>query len=271
MNESTQRNRRVILVADDDANFRLLARRSMEQAGFAVGEAKDGQEVLDAFENRSFDAVLLDILMPRMDGFEACAALRRMRGGDRVPIVILTALDDIDSIKKAYSAGATDFITKPINWLVLAHRLRFLLRANQTVIEMIQEQMQDESLVDELLVHLAQADRESLFDQRIQQCLREVETDEGDAVLDRLLEKYRDDTRESLQQIRSALDTGDGAVAKILLSQMKYRSLVVGAVPMAAMSADAERSIDTDNLSEAKSILNGLEKGFAELEKKPST
>ncbi len=121
------------LVVDDDAMLRLLARTSLEQAGLVVEEAASGQEALAAFEQRRPDIVLLDVLMPGMDGFEACAALRRLPGGDRTPIVMLTGLDDGESITRAYEAGATDFAQKPLNGTILAHRVRYLLRVNSTV------------------------------------------------------------------------------------------------------------------------------------------
>ena len=73
--------------------------------------------------------VLLDILMPDMDGFEACCELRGRPGGALVPVLMMTGLDDVDSINRAYEAGATDFIAKPIPWVLLVHRVRYLLRA----------------------------------------------------------------------------------------------------------------------------------------------
>jgi signal transduction histidine kinase len=66
-----------------------------------------------------------------MDGFATCAALRKLPGGEQLPIVIITGLDDVDSINRAYEVGATDFITKPINWALFGHRVRYVLRASQ--------------------------------------------------------------------------------------------------------------------------------------------
>ena len=121
------------LVVDDDARLRLLARTFLEQAGLVVEEAASGEAALAAFEQRHPDIVLLDVTMPGMDGFEACAALRRLPGGDRTPIVMLTGPDDGESITRAYEADATDFAQKPLNGAILAHRVRYLLRVNSTV------------------------------------------------------------------------------------------------------------------------------------------
>ncbi len=71
---------------------------------------------------------MLDIVMPGMDGFAVCAAIRQSPAGEHTPIVMMTGLDDSDSINRAFEAGATTFITKPLNLVILTHRLRYILR-----------------------------------------------------------------------------------------------------------------------------------------------
>jgi diguanylate cyclase (GGDEF)-like protein/PAS domain S-box-containing protein len=127
-----------VLVVDDDITVRLLARQSLERAGFAVAEAEDGSEAVSAFQEIWPHLVLLDVDMPNMDGFEACVQLRRLPNSEMIPILMVTGLDDIESIERAYEVGATDFVTKPINWLILGHRLRYMLRASAAM-EGIQE------------------------------------------------------------------------------------------------------------------------------------
>ncbi len=122
-----------ILVVDDDAGGRRLTRATLNKAGFDVVEAADGQLAIDAARAALPDLVLMDVSMPVMDGFAACAALRALPGGMRVPVVMLTGLDDVKSIARAFEAGATDFITKPINWTILAHRVRYMLRASAAI------------------------------------------------------------------------------------------------------------------------------------------
>jgi diguanylate cyclase (GGDEF)-like protein/PAS domain S-box-containing protein len=130
----------LVLVVDDDVSMRLLTRETLEQAGFRVEEAVDGKAGVAAFERLRPDIVLLDVLMPVLDGFGACAALRKLEGGDHAPVLMMTGLDDSDSINRAYEAGATDFITKPIAWPMLGHRVRYLLRANRAFLDLAQSE-----------------------------------------------------------------------------------------------------------------------------------
>ncbi len=124
------------LVADDDLIIRMFAREALEQAGWIVEEAEHGREAWAAFQRHTPDVVLLDVMMPEMDGFATCAALRQLPNGEHVPILIMTGLDDFDSITKAYDAGATDFIVKPFNAMLLTHRIRYMVRANQVLQEL---------------------------------------------------------------------------------------------------------------------------------------
>ena len=129
-----------ILVVDDDAAGRRLTRATLTRAGFDVVEAQDGQKALDAMQLDMPDLVLMDVSMPVMDGFTACAKLRELPGGSRVPVVMMTGLDDVQSIERAFEVGATDFITKPINWPILSHRVRYMLRASSAIDDLKQNQ-----------------------------------------------------------------------------------------------------------------------------------
>lgn len=122
--------KRLVLLIEDERTQRVILRTALERDGFEVEEAEDGLKGLQAFDRVQPDIVLLDVQMPVMDGFAACVALRQRPGGDRVPILMLTILDDNESIDRAYEAGATDFITKPIAWTILGNRLRYMLRAS---------------------------------------------------------------------------------------------------------------------------------------------
>ena len=125
-------DRPLALIVDDEKTTRLLASASLSGAGFAVEEAESGTAALAAFGRFMPDIVLLDVLMDDIDGFEVCAALRRMPGGSHVPIMMMTVLDDVESINRAYEVGATDFVTKPFNCLILGHRARYMLRTTRT-------------------------------------------------------------------------------------------------------------------------------------------
>jgi predicted signal transduction protein with EAL and GGDEF domain/DNA-binding response OmpR family regulator len=126
---------RVLLVDDDEVNL-MLTSIALREAGFDVVEAADGAAALRQLEESPPDLVVLDALMPGMDGFETCKALRAMPGYAQVPVLMLTGLDDDASITRAYRAGATDFFVKTTQWSLLAGRLRYMLRASRTRIEL---------------------------------------------------------------------------------------------------------------------------------------
>ncbi len=126
---------RLVLVVDDDDTFRLVARASLEAAGFWVEEAENGRLGMTRFAETRPDIVLLDILMPEMDGYDTCVAMRNLPEGRQTPIVMLTGVDDQESIERAYQVGATDFISKPVNYGVLKYRLQHILRTNRFLVD----------------------------------------------------------------------------------------------------------------------------------------
>jgi DNA-binding response OmpR family regulator len=125
----------LILIADDDRSLRALLRLAMEEEGYRVVEAKNGQECLAEYRRCQPDMVLLDAVMPDMDGFTCCQKLRYLAGNDRTPILMITVLDDRESVEKAFADGATDYITKPIHWAVLSQRVHRLLIASQVLLK----------------------------------------------------------------------------------------------------------------------------------------
>lgn len=133
MDDKKKNPQPIVLVVDDDIAMRLLIREALEQADIIVEEAENGAEALSAFKRHAPDLVFMDVKMPGMDGFTSCTQLRQAPGGDQVPIVMVTGLDDIESIERAYEAGATDFVTKPITWPILPHRVRYMVRASKAI------------------------------------------------------------------------------------------------------------------------------------------
>jgi two-component system cell cycle sensor histidine kinase PleC len=131
MSYRSRRSTPIILIVDDDDVQRLLCREVLEVVGFAVVEASDGAAAITAFSEVEPDMVLLDVLMPGMNGFETCQAIRATPSGVATPILMATGLDDIQSIEASYQAGATDFISKPLNWALLPYRVQCLLRADE--------------------------------------------------------------------------------------------------------------------------------------------
>ena len=106
---------RTCLVVDDSTVVRKIARRILEELGFQVVEAEDGNKALEACKRELPEAVLLDWNMPNMDGFEFLGNLRRMPGGDAPKVVFCTTENDIDHISRALAAGANEYIMKPFD------------------------------------------------------------------------------------------------------------------------------------------------------------
>ena len=129
-------NKLSVLVVDDDDIQRVMCCESLTQAGFNVVEANDGLPALEAFENQKIDLVILDVMMINLDGFETCRRIRKSPEGKHVPILMMTGLDDVESIDHAYRVGATDFVTKPINYNVLPRRVQYMHRATATAAEL---------------------------------------------------------------------------------------------------------------------------------------
>ncbi len=141
----------VALVVDDDRGARLIASSLLHDSGFIVEQAADGIEALSAFERFNPSMVLLDVVMPGIDGFDVCNQIRNgSELGRHVPILMMTGLDDIDSINRAYDAGATDFITKPINWTIFHHRLRYMWRSTLVSDDLRKSEMKNRALIDAL-------------------------------------------------------------------------------------------------------------------------
>lgn len=124
-----------ILLADDDHTARLLMRAALRKAGYEVILARDGADALRLFSQHRFDMVMLDIDMPGLTGHEVCANLRA-QAGQWLPILMVTGMDDLASIEQAFHSGATDFLAKPINWGLIGHRVKYMLRANQASLDL---------------------------------------------------------------------------------------------------------------------------------------
>ena len=122
---------KVLLVDDDEVNL-LLTSIALRERGFAITESTSGERAMQMLADWLPDVVVLDALMPGLDGFETCQALRALPGFESLPVLMLTGLDDDDSVNRAYEAGVTDFFVKSPQWSLLAGRLRYLLRSSRT-------------------------------------------------------------------------------------------------------------------------------------------
>jgi two-component system response regulator MprA len=115
-----------VLVTDDERSVRSAVRRALTLEGYRVSEAEDGARALESITRDRPDALVLDVMMPELDGLQVCRALRD--SGDALPVLMLTARDEIDQRVRGLDAGADDYLVKPFALEELLARLRALLR-----------------------------------------------------------------------------------------------------------------------------------------------
>lgn len=147
----------LVLVVDDDALTRLQLRSLLQKEGYKIAEAINGEQALNVYSKIQPDIVLLDALMPMLDGFTCCSQLQTLPGGTETPVLMITALDDEASVERAFAAGASDYITKPINWQVLRQRVRRLLEARHAMQKLRQQTQQAQSREAQLRMALEAA------------------------------------------------------------------------------------------------------------------
>jgi len=124
-----------LLIVDDDATIRLLMRDYLSDETYSIEEAENGSDALASIKKHQPDLVLLDVNMPGINGFEVCREIRELYGETDISVVMVTGLDDSISIEKAYGLGATDFISKPINWDTFPYRIQYLVKARNAILE----------------------------------------------------------------------------------------------------------------------------------------
>jgi len=204
-----------VLIVDDNVANRALAQAALEDQGYALVLAEDGEQALALIDERNPDCVLLDVRMPKMDGFEVCRRIRQRDQGGDTPVIFLTAQRDIDTFDAAREAGADDFLTKPLDPADLVLRVRAALqlgRLNAKLreqVKQIQKQRDDlmrlkllKERLTAFLVHDLKNPVNSL-DLRAQQALRDPDLSERAR---RSLLHIRDETRTLSRLILNLLD-----------------------------------------------------------------
>ena len=135
MNSTTESSTKkpLALVVDDDNASRITMAAALRKAGFETEQVSNGEAAVVLFSEKQPDLIFLDVMMPGMDGFATCRAIRKCAGGEYVQILMVTGLDDSKSIEESFLAGGNDFVSKPINWTVFGHRARYMLRAGKAL------------------------------------------------------------------------------------------------------------------------------------------
>jgi len=126
--------KKFILIVDDDDSTRMMLRTALESEGYHIIEAINGDQAIEQCITQPINLILMDVNMPKTNGIEVCRHIRTELKMQYTPIIMLTSERDTKVIEVAFDAGSTDFITKPINWSLLSHRLRYILR-NQSIAE----------------------------------------------------------------------------------------------------------------------------------------
>jgi len=162
-NKVAEGKKSLILVVDDSKYMRFKLRQAMENDGYTVVEAEDGMQALSIFEQLRPEIILMDCMMPVMDGFTTCTRLQELPGGDRVPVIMITSLNDDKDVDLAFEAGATDYITKPIHWAVLRHRVRRMLHARHTEASLEQSEAFNKTLIKHALDGIITIDARGLI------------------------------------------------------------------------------------------------------------
>jgi DNA-binding response OmpR family regulator len=120
-------DRKKILLVDDSSTVLLMERMILSKSAYDVVTAKDGQEGFEKALAERPDLILMDVVMPRMDGFEACRRLREREDTRTIPVIMVTTRGELASLEAGYSSGCSDYVTKPINGLELLAKVRSCL------------------------------------------------------------------------------------------------------------------------------------------------
>ncbi|MGA7936367.1 MAG: diguanylate cyclase, partial [Kovacikia sp.] len=139
-----------ILIVDDEKTLRLMLNRVMQKEGYQIIEASSGEQCLTLCQQELPDLILLDAMLPGIDGFACCAQLKQDFGECCPPVLMITSLNDQNSVDLAFQVGAIDYVTKPIHWAVLRQRVRRILLAEWTLAELHQKMKRERLLMEQL-------------------------------------------------------------------------------------------------------------------------
>ncbi len=179
MNETTG----TMLVVDDEALNRTLLSVNLKEAGYMVETANNGRQALELLQTRPFDVILLDLLMPEMDGYQVLEKLKGHADLRHIPVIVISALDEMESVIRCIETGATDYLSKPFDPVLLRARVNASLarkRMHDLEISLLKEVQKQKQRADDLLnivipIGVALA-RESNLDQLLEKILLEAMT-----------------------------------------------------------------------------------------------
>lgn len=251
----------LILVIDDEPTQRLLSREALEQRGYRVEEAESGEVGLQLVQELKPALILLDVMMPGMDGFEVCRRIRQDPDLHRTPVVIVTALEDLESIEIGFRAGATDFIAKPIVWPLLGYRLQFALQAAEMETDLVLARDEAERASTAKSVILANMGHELRTPLNaiigFSEYLRDQARSKGDAEQSiEFLEDIRFSGKRLLSTINDILEMANLEAGRVELDEntIDLSNLLAGVVESYRPAA-ADKGITLDARATGKSLL----------------
>ncbi|MCP3687039.1 MAG: response regulator, partial [Gammaproteobacteria bacterium] len=260
------------LLADDDAGIQLTLSALLDKKGYSVTTVNNGLAAVEEVLHKEFNIVLLDIRMPEMDGFEACKSIRELANGKNVPILMLTGQDDAKSIKKAFEVGATDFIAKPINFVLIGFRIDYILRASSFAEELRKAQLRSTNAQrianlghiewnqDKEIIHCSKGIREIFL------LPEHAQFAHFDHFIDNVHPDDRDRVKSSIRQsllngyalnLEHRVVRGDGSV-RFVLQISEHRTGDKAPDSMIVTLQDITDRIDTENRMHALAYYDGL-------------
>ena len=171
----------LVLVCDDDSVQRLLIRECLESAGMVVVEAESGREAIELVTNHRPDFIFMDIEMPGLNGIEVCRILRDRPESADTPILIVTGADDRETIDLGFEAGATQYITKPLNWPLLGRLVKYMLRTADAYLTL--KQNEDHLRYLAYFDHLTDLPNRRNFNEQLRRNLADRERNGGEVGL----------------------------------------------------------------------------------------
>lgn len=140
-NPDLERKKPLILIVDDELVGRIYIEKILQKEGYDVMTAEGGHQALELINKYAFNMIVMDVMMPDIDGYNTCIEIRKQEDRLNTPILMLTALNDIESVEKSFNAGATDFVVKPINVPIFIQRIRYGLKTRETDLQLYDNQL----------------------------------------------------------------------------------------------------------------------------------
>ncbi|MGH3088250.1 MAG: PAS domain S-box protein, partial [Rubrobacteraceae bacterium] len=249
LRESRSRLRPLVLVAEDNLVNQRVATRMLERIGYRAEVAGDGLQALEALEEKTYAAVLMDVQMPEMDGYEASAEIRRREGGEHhTPIIAMTANAMASDREAALAAGMDDYLSKPVKTEELVEALKKWAPA----VESAASSSNGTRVEPE----------EEVLSAVVIASLRELQGEDEPNLLSELVDTFEEDTSERLRTLRQAFKSDDAESVARIAHALKGSTGNMGVVRMSRLSAELQEAGSSGDLGRAAPLIEGLKKEF---------